>query len=238
MNLNNTFSSSFRFITILALLFALISCENDIAIVNLLTVDESTPIESSFDVDMEYSDSGRLVMVMHTPEANRYPTEEEYMEMPKGMNMVFFDSLGQTKSDLSSEYAINYVEKKTMEARINVVATNAKGDKLYTELLIWDQTKKTIYTDAPVRVIQDGMTLYGDGLVSDETFTDYKITNPRGEFEIDSDDNSEGNNSDDFDEKPKSDKKEVKKERNTKTENKGTKKSTSEEDEFEDFDTY
>ncbi len=225
----------FKYISILVLLIAIISCENDITVVNSLTVDETTPIESSYDVDMEYTDSGKLVMIMHTPEANRYPTEEEYMEMPKGMNMIFFDSIGNKKSDLRSEYAINYVDKKIMEARINVVATGATGDKLYTELLIWDQTKKIIHTDAPVRVIQNGKTLYGDGLVSDETFTDYKITQPRGEFEIGSDE--EGSSSDNINENNSSGKT-VNKEADSKTEKKDKKKPKESEDEFEDFDTY
>ena len=218
-----------------SLLFVVIlimsSCENDIAVVNSLTVDENTPIESSYDVDMNYTDSGRSVMVMHSPEVNRYPTEGEYLEMPKGMNMVFYDTLGKQKSNLKSEYAINYVDKKIMEARKNVVATNAKGDKLYTELLTWDQKKKQIYTNVPVRVIQEGKTLFGDGLVADETFTDYEIINPHGEFDIESEEEAEPAPSEVKENKP-----ENKKTKKSKKSKKTTKKKT--DDEFGDFDSY
>jgi len=222
-----------------SLLFVVIlilsSCENDIAVVNSLTVDENTPIESSYDVDMNYTDSGRSVMVMHSPEVNRYPTEEEYLEMPKGMNMIFYDSLGNQKSNLKSEYAINYVDKKIMEARINVVATNAKGDKLFTELLTWDQKKKQIYTNVPVRVIQEGKTLFGDGLVADETFTDYEIINPHGEFDIESEDEAEPAPSEAKDNKSGNSS-----ETENSTSSKKTKKTSKKksDDEFGDFDSY
>ncbi len=236
MTKHNSYYPILKTLSVLLLLVVMISCENNITVVNSLTVDETTPIESSFDVDMDYTDSGRLVMIMHTPEANRYPTEEEYMEMPKGMNMVFYDSIGNEKSDLSSEYAISFVTKKIMEARINVVATGAEGDKLFTELLIWDQVKKTIYTDAPVRVVKkDGKTLYGDGLVSDETFTDYKITHPRGKFDLGDDEEDES--SENIDENKSTENKTSNTKVNSGTENKGNNNSE-EEDEFGDFDEY
>ena len=231
----NLFSGRLLRVSLLFLvIFTISSCENDIAVVNSLTVDENTPIESSYDVDMDYTDSGKSVMVMHSPEVHRYPTDEEYLEMPKGMHMVFYDSLGKEKSNLKSEYAINYVDKKIMEARINVVATNAKGDKLFTELLTWDQKKKQIYSNVPVRVIQEGKTLFGDGLVADETFTDYEIINPHGEFDIESEDEPEPSSSVKKDNKPAN-----KKAGKTNTEKtKKTSKKKAEEDEFDDFDSY
>ncbi len=218
---NSLYNSIVRYIAFVFVLIVAISCENDITVVNSLKVDENTPIESSYDVRMEYSDSGKLVMVMNSLEVNRYPTEDEYLEMPRGMTLFFYDSIGNIRSDLKSEYAINYVDKKIMEARINVVATNSKGDKLYTEILIWDQKKKSIYTDAPVRVVQKGKTLFGDGLIADESFDDYEITNPRAIFDIETGEN----NTDTL-------KKEEVKSSNEK------KEEVSEEDEFSDFDKY
>lgn len=195
----------------------MLGCENDISIVNALIVDDTTPIESSYDVNMEYSDSGRIIIVMNSPEVNRYPVEEEYLEMPKGVELFFYDSAGDVKSDLFANYAINYVSKKIMEARNNVVATNSKGEKLFTELLIWDQNAHTVYTDAEVRVIQDGMTLRGTGLTSDETFDNWEITHPHGDIEID----SEGDSAD-----------------STETNNNIKTNEPEDEDDFEDFDSY
>ena len=230
------FSTKFvKSAVLLALSVIVYSCENDIAVVNSLTVDENTPIESSYDVEMNYTDSGRSVMLMRSPEVNRFPTEEEYVEMPKGMHLVFFDTLGREKSNIKSEYAINYVDKNIMEARINVVATNREGDKLFTELLTWDQKKKQIYTDVPVRVIQDGKTLFGDGLVADETFTDYTIINPHGEFDIEDGSDTETNSQSEQGVERNST---TKGKQNSATTSGKKKKKVEEEDEFGDFDSY
>ena len=96
--------------------------------------------------------------------------------------------------------------------------------------MTWDQKKKTIYTDEAVRVIQEGKTLFGDGLIADESFTDYEIINPRGEFDLESG----------GDEKPvKKTKTVTKKKSNTGTKKISKKKQEKiEEEEFSDFDSY
>lgn len=163
----------------------LFSCENDLAVVQSLIIDENTPIESSYDVDIEYSDSGVVIMRMQSPEIHRYIGDEEYLEMPLGIQMVFYDTTGAIKSTLNSDYAINYVKKKIMEARNHVVATNAQGQQLYTEILIWDQEKHQIYTDKKVKVVTDDKILFGDGLIADESFENWEISNPTGDIIID-----------------------------------------------------
>jgi len=163
----------------------LFSCENDLAVVQSLIVDENTPIESSYDVDVEYTDSGIVIMKMQSPVIHRYIGDEEYLEMPLGIQMVFYDTSGSVKSTLNSDYAINYVKKKIMEARNHVVATNAQGQQLYTEILIWDQEKHKIYTDRKVKVVTDDKILFGDGLIADESFENWEISNPTGDIIID-----------------------------------------------------
>jgi LPS export ABC transporter protein LptC len=90
-----------------------------------------------------------------------------------------------TKSTLQADYAIVYQKTNTMEAHNNVIATNAQGQQLYTEELIWDKEKKLIYTEKDVKVVTDGKVLFGDGLTADESFDNWEITNPHGGFDID-----------------------------------------------------
>ena len=171
----------FKYVKSIALIIfgaMLFSCENDLTVVESLKVDENTPVQSSSNIDMEYSDSGLVMMRLRSPELHRYISDKEYIEMPKGIDVVFFDSIGNTKSTLRSNYAINHVEKKIIEARINVIATNVKGEKLYTEELIWDQKKHKIYTEKQVKVVSEKTVLFGDGLIADENFIDWEIQNP------------------------------------------------------------
>ncbi len=177
--------SSIKHIKSIALILIgtmLFSCENDMEVVKSLKIDQNTPYESSYNVDMDYYDSGKLVMQMQSPEILRFINEDETMEMPQGITMIFYDSLGKVKSKLTANYAINYVKKKIMKARNHVVATNSLGKKLLTEELIWNQNTHKIYTDKQVKVVSKDKVIFGDGLTSDESFTKWAITHPTGDI--------------------------------------------------------
>jgi LPS export ABC transporter protein LptC len=162
----------------------LFSCENDLSAIKALKVDENTPISTTYNMTMVYTDSGKLMMKMESPEVNQYLNDDDYLEMPKGINLIFYDSTKQVRSSLKADYAINYTKTKIMEAQNNVVAVNAQGQQLYTERLIWDQNKHLIYTNNKVRVVTEGKILFGDGLEADETFEKWVITNPSGDIEF------------------------------------------------------
>lgn len=193
----NIFKPVLKSIVLIFIGTMLFSCENNLAIVSSIKVDDTTPIETSYDVIMEYTDSGKVVMEMRSPLVNRYVGDEEYLEMPKGIDLVFFDINGKPKSTLISDFAINYVNTKIMVAENNVVATNSQGQKLYTEQLTWDQEKHTIFTEKKVKVVTDGKILFGDGLVADESFENWEITHPTADIDLDEEgENTDGNNSD------------------------------------------
>jgi len=169
----------------------LFSCENDLATIASINVDDNTPIETSYDVELQYTDSGIVTMIMLSPLVNRYIGDDEHLEMPQGINLKFYDTLGLVKSTLISDYAISYAKTNTMVAENNVIATNSKGQKLFTEQLTWDKEKHTIYTDKKVKVVTEGKILFGDGLTSDESFDNWEITNPTGDIEVDEGDSSD-----------------------------------------------
>jgi len=171
----------------------LFSCENDLATIESIIVDENTPIETSYDVLLQYTDSGRVSMEMRSPLVNRYIGEDEHLEMPEGINLLFFDTAGLVKSTMVADYAISYAKTNTMIAENNVIATNSRGQKLYTEQLTWDKERHSIYTDKKVKVVTEGKILFGDGLTSDESFDNWEITNPTGDIELE---NSEDDSSD------------------------------------------
>jgi LPS export ABC transporter protein LptC len=161
----------------------LFSCENDISVVQSLQLDENVPIETSFDVESIITDSGRVRIRIKSPRIDHFQGEEDYTEMPDGVNVIFFDSLGNITSSIKADYAINTPAKHRILAKYNVVATNADGEKLYTEKLIWDKKTRKIYTDADVKVVSDDKVIFGDGFTADETFDNWVIKHPHGDFE-------------------------------------------------------
>jgi len=118
---------------------------------------------------------------------NRYEGEKPYCEMPKGIEVYFYDSLMQVTSNLTANYAISYEKEKIMEARNNVVVINEKKEQLNTERLVWDQRKAIIYSDKFVKINTGKMIIWGDGMTSDERFDKWKILKVKGSITINED---------------------------------------------------
>jgi LPS export ABC transporter protein LptC len=160
------------------------SCENDIKVINTIGNKDYLPIESGINVETIYSDSGRVVMLLKAPQLDRYAGEKNYVEMPKGVTLLFYDSLMNVKSSLTANYAISYEKEKIMEAKNNVVVVNEKNEQLNTEHLVWDEQKGLIYSDKFVKINTGKEILMGEGMESDERFNRWKIKRPKGSITI------------------------------------------------------
>ncbi len=156
------------------------SCENDVEEVNEINNIELFPDQELKDVDVLYSSSGKVKFRMKAPIVEQYGGEESYNEMPKGVEVEIYDSAMHVSSRLTSNYAIDRTYEKKMEAKDDVVVVNDKGERLNTEHLIWDMTTEKIRSDVFVKITTPQQVLMGEGLISNQDFTDYKILKPRG----------------------------------------------------------
>lgn len=165
-------------ICVTAMLFA---CENDMQTINSLNIDDNLPDETAKDIEVIYSDSGKIMIKLLSPRLNRYEAEEPYMDFPDGLRLLFFDSLMNVKSELTANYGISWEKKKLMEVKDDVVITDYEKDEvLNTEHITWDQNKREIYSEVFVkRTNRDGV-MYGDGFSADENLKNYKLIRPRG----------------------------------------------------------
>lgn len=159
------------------------SCETDIEKIKSLTDPSGMPDISAKEVEIIYSDSSRLQMILQTPYIKRYTNEERpYMEFPQGMYVRFFNDSMEMESEMRANYAIYYTEEKLWEARGDVYAHNMeKGEKLNTEELFWDENKNLIYSNRFSRIeTQDG-TFYGnDGFESNQRFSKWRLKGSKG----------------------------------------------------------
>ena len=84
-------------LTAIVVLLALLSgaCENDIERINLLTSDNEAPVISGINVNVMYSDSGKVKIQILAPVYQQFPNQEKpYMEFPEGIEPVFQDLVG------------------------------------------------------------------------------------------------------------------------------------------------
>lgn len=170
---------------ILAIGVLFVSCQEDeFSKTNLLSYKGKYPDESSANLHLSFSDSGRLNFQINTPLLNKYNGEESYMDCPEGIEIISYDFMGKPEAILKADYAISNDRDGCMEARNHVIITNlAKGDTITTEKIVWDKRNRKIYSDVPVRQTRaDGTVYLGTGFDADEKFTKYTVRNPRGEI--------------------------------------------------------
>ncbi len=172
------------------ILISILACENDIAVVNSITseAEKALPIQSSKNAEYIYSDSAIVRAVLKAPQIDNYGGKKPYMELPIGMNIVFFQKDKKEQTKLTADYGIGYdngngvMEK--MEAKGNVIVINEKGEKLNTEQLTWNAFTKKIYTDKFVKITTKDQVICGDGMEADQDFSVYEIKNVTGTFDI------------------------------------------------------
>jgi LPS export ABC transporter protein LptC len=180
------FNAALRVYTLLTLAsFLLVACENDIQKIEALGLEKRIPIESSQDVVIYYSDSAKVKIKVSAPQMDRYIGTDPYIEMLKGIDVLFYNDSTQVKSQLKADYAISYEDKNTMEARKNVVVVNEKGETLNTEKLIWEREAAKIYSDGFVKITTKTEIIYGDGFESNQDFSNYKIFKIKGTINLD-----------------------------------------------------
>ena len=167
------------------------SCENNLNTVTLITSKDKTPIEVEINASIFYNDSAKTKFHLTAPRIEDYGGSDPYIVYPKGLSIDAYDDSAHVNGHLDANYAIDHQNSKLVEADNNVRVVNRKGEKLNTEQLFWDQNKHKIYSNKYVTIQTAKQIIYGDGLVSNEEFTQYKITNIRGTIQLDSPEDKE-----------------------------------------------
>ncbi len=171
-------------------LFFFAACENDIDVVNSITseAEKKLPVQSSKNVEFIYSDSAIVRARLKAPQIDRYDGTKPYLELPLGMNIVFFQESKKEQTNLTANYGIGYYQgnevMEKMEAKGNVIVINEKGEKLNTEQLTWNTITRRIYTDAFVKITTKDQVICGTGMEANQDFSDYEIKNVTGTFDI------------------------------------------------------
>jgi LPS export ABC transporter protein LptC len=166
------------------------SCKNDIETINALNNEIKLPDQSGFNIEITYTDSGKIQGKIYAPEVNKYDRgEEPYVEFPKGMKVMFYDSLERPTSYIKANYAIYYEKKQLWEARNQVVAENlVNHDKLETEQMFWDQKEEKIYSEKFTRLTNSDGISYGEGgFESRQDMSKWRLKGSSGTLNVNND---------------------------------------------------
>jgi LPS export ABC transporter protein LptC len=155
-------------------------CKNSIEDIASFTEMDDLPIETRKGVKMYYSQNGEVAALLTAPLMERFANEEEYTIMNQGIYVETYDSAMNVTSSIKADYGKNLPKSGIMEAKGNVEVVNEKGEVLNTEELFWDSKDGTIYTEKYVKITTKDEIIEGDGLVSNQDFSEYRIKKIRG----------------------------------------------------------
>ncbi len=156
-------------------------CENNIEQIKAFYSTENLPVLEATNFETLLTDSGQVRYSLKAPKLLQFQDEgRNYIEFPEGMELIKFDEHKRIISSITADYAKQFVAEDKWEAKNNVVATNAQGDTLKTEHLIWEEKKEIIYTDEFVKIIRTDQIITGIGFTSDQKLQNWKIKNPKG----------------------------------------------------------
>jgi len=136
------------------------------------------PALSARNFETQYSDSGKVTMVMRAPLINQYTGDDDpHTEFPEGLTLLFYDKTKVPQASLASHYARYDEKQEQWELRDSVVVVSEKGEILETELLFWSEVRDIVWSDRFVKITGKDEIIMGTGFESDPRLTRWKIKN-------------------------------------------------------------
>lgn len=135
-------------------------------------IQKDAPIAEAFEVNLKYTDSGRLTAVMKAPRFLDFTNKPfSYWEFPDGVKLDMIDAEGKV-STITSDYAISYQQTGLVDMRGNVDIEMADSTHLEATQLYWDQNSSWVFTDQPYKsFLPDGTINEADGFDANQDFT-------------------------------------------------------------------
>ena len=149
---------------------------------------DSPPARSTRNVLYTFTDSGKTTNTLQAAKIDQYQNaDSSYSKISGGFVLTFFDANEEFDGQLTAKNGFIKGDQTKMIARDSVVFKNKEQETLHTEELIWYQDSAMVYTDKFVTIERKDAIIYGKGLVSNQNFTNYVITEPTGIINISDD---------------------------------------------------
>ena len=161
-----------------------VSCRNDLDRVSAVEIPRAAPDRITKGAEYFFTDSGQVRNRLRSGRIAEWNSEPQRTELSEGLELVFFRADGSEGSVLTARRGIIVPQEKRMEVYEDVVFVNAKGERLETEQLTWDQDSAKVRTDRAVRIIRGGDVIHGHGLEADEDLSRYTIRRITGILEL------------------------------------------------------
>lgn len=162
-------------VVIVALSASLYSCESNFKDVQRINTVEFSPSGETENINMKYTDSGRVKAILISPLMLDFSNlEYGFNEFPNGVNVTLFDEGGR-KTFVVSDYAITYAKTDIIDLQGNVKISSDDGKVLETQQLFYDQKNEWFYTEKKFKFTDiQGNLFEGPGV---DFSKDFKVFN-------------------------------------------------------------
>jgi LPS export ABC transporter protein LptC len=141
------------------------------------------PLREMENIDMLYTEKDQLKTRMQAQKVLEFQNGNR--EFPEGIYIELYDEVGNLSSTLRANSAYYFKDEDKWRGQGKVEVKNiAKEQQLNTEELFWKPATKKIFTDKFVTIRDKKDVIYGTGLDADQNLTNYTITKPEGEFDV------------------------------------------------------
>jgi LPS export ABC transporter protein LptC len=158
-------------------------CESNFKEVQKINFTEFTPSGDADKVNLKYTDSGLIKVVLISPKMLDFATVAfPFTEFPKGIDVTLYDDKGK-KTRVTSNYAVSYKQTSIIDLQGKVKIVSEDGQKLETEQLYFDQKNEWFYTEKKFKFTDLKGTSNGQGI---DFSKDFKVINSqriKGEIE-------------------------------------------------------
>lgn len=172
-------------IVIIFMVTMFFSCNDSFKQVQKIGISENEPIGIAENINLKYTDSGRVTANLLSPKMLDYTNRNfPYNEFPDGIVLNLYDDENK-KSVVVANYAIIYDETNLLDLQGNVVITTADNRVLKTDQLFYDQKKEWLFTNKPVTFKTETDIINGTGFDSNSKFTNAEVLEVSGIISVD-----------------------------------------------------
>ncbi len=157
-----------------ALVFVLLSCENNEDDVKKLT-SKKLGVDEGRNIEAYMSNTGKMKARLRAPLMLRYQDTSAKVVFPNSMHVDFFNDSTIIESQLDANYGEYYETRNKVFLKDSVRVFNNTGDTLYCQELWWDQNSQQFSTDKPVRIHRPDMIMNGVGLTAPQDFKYFEM---------------------------------------------------------------
>lgn len=158
-------------------------CESNFKEVQKINFSEFVPGSDADTVNIKYTDSGRITVVLKGPKMLDYSNLDfPFTEFPKGIDVTLYDK-NQKRTFVVANYAVSYKPTQVIDLQGKVKITSETGQMLETEQLFFDQKNEWFYTERKFKLTDAKGVSYGQGI---DFSKDFKVINSQrvsGEIE-------------------------------------------------------